>query len=269
MPPKTPPYIHSDMPIEEYHSCAGISRSALMAFRRSPLHYWHEYLNPEYVKPDPTPEMLFGNACHTLILEPATFWDRYIVRPKLDRRTKAGKQEDYANKLEAAGKECILLNDQQYDAICEMEKAIKQNPVAIGAIIDTQIEQSLFWIDSNTQILCKARPDVWGDTYVADLKTTNDASPEAFRRDANKYGYYLQCAFIRQGIMHCTGQVIDDFVFICIEKEPPYAIGCYQIGVDILQKAEEEYLNLLGGLKICQDNDSWEAYGNQVIEMRL
>ncbi len=43
----------------------------------SPLRYWHKWLNPAFVKEEPTPQMQFGSALHCAILEPAEFHSRY------------------------------------------------------------------------------------------------------------------------------------------------------------------------------------------------
>ncbi len=115
-PVKTLPYLFTDMDIETYHSCGGISRSSLMSFKRSPMHYWHEHLNPEYIKPEPSAQMLLGNVVHTMLLEPGELWARYFSFPRFDRRTTKGKAayEEYRRK---AGDKIILLQDMEAQAI--------------------------------------------------------------------------------------------------------------------------------------------------------
>lgn len=220
-----------------------------------------------HTKRKPTEEMIFGNALHTWVLEPGQVYNRYYNYDKKERRTKAGKAY-YEGSLKAAGNKILLTNDQ-YCQLDDMVNALKDNQVATQLIQGGKHEHSFFWKDPTTGVLCKARPDIWGETYIADLKTTNDASVEAFKRDAWKYGYYMQCVFMREAVKHCLGHDINDFVFICIEKEEPYAIGCYQVGLDILEKAQEQYHDLLGRFRACQDANEWPGYSSQVIELSV
>ena len=84
---KYPAIIH-DLDINKYHRGPGISRSSLVAFKRSPLHYWHEHINPDYVRPKATEEMIFGNAVHSFILEQDKFYERYRVYEKKNAAAK-------------------------------------------------------------------------------------------------------------------------------------------------------------------------------------
>jgi hypothetical protein len=268
-PVKTLPYIFSDLDIETYHSTEGISRSSLMAFKRSPMHYWHEHLNPGYVKPKPSEEMIFGNACHSWVLEPHTFHERYRAYEKKERRSKAGKQYYEGERLAAAGTNRILLAVEHCEQIKAMGLAIDNNEMAAQLLGGGKVEHSLFWKDDETEILCKARPDVWHPekNIIVDLKTTNDASPEAFRRDCFKYGYLLQAVFLYEGIKHCAETLIEDFVFVCVEKTPPYAIGCYQLDVTDIIAELDNYKLLLQSLQWCQANDEWPGYESKVVNL--
>ncbi len=259
------PAIIPDLDINEYHSGPGISRSSLVAFKRSPLHYWHEHINPDYVRPKPTEEMIFGNAVHSAILEGDKFWERYIVRDKPDMRTKLGKETRAADLMEAGDR--IILTTEQYERICQMENAIAKHPMAIGLIMGAQCELSLFWQDEATGILCKARPDIWHTTFVGDLKTTADASYKSFSRSVFQYNYHLQCAMIYEGILAADGHRVSDFAMIAIEKEPPYAIACYRLDDAIIEKGREEFHNLLGNLANCLTADEWPSYDDQVINL--
>ena len=66
---------------EEYHSSSGISRSGIVEFKHCPKKFWNKYLNPYYIKPEPTKALNFGNAFHTAILEPHEYDNRYISKP--------------------------------------------------------------------------------------------------------------------------------------------------------------------------------------------
>jgi len=256
-----------DITSAAYHASAGLSRSVLCDFRRSPLHYWHKHINPLYERPKPSEAMVFGELVHTLVLEPQEFENRYVLYAKQDRRTKSGK-DAYSETMrwaQTAGKQAV--DRDTYTEIEKISLAVKRHSLAAGLIKDSQIEKSIYWVDEDTGLLCKCRPDIWGGLHLADLKTANDASPSAFQRSICQYNYQVQAAMCRDGVRHATGEDINNFVFIVVEKEPPYAVVCYTLDKEWLDDGEFIYKQVLKDIKACQDNNSWPAYSNKSIYM--
>ena len=72
---------------------------------------------------------------------------------------------------------------------------------------------------------------------------------------------------MQEAMLQCTGNIMNNFIFVCIEKSPPYAIGCYQLGDRILERTKNEYHKLLADLANCLTADEWNAYEEQVIEL--
>ena len=101
---------------EEYNALDAVRRSALWEMRKSPAHYLYKVTHPE----EPTPALLFGVAAHMAVLEPERFQAEYIVAPKIDRRTKEGKEAWTA--LMKSGK--ALLSKDDSDKI-EDEKMVQ------------------------------------------------------------------------------------------------------------------------------------------------
>jgi len=62
----------------EYFAAPGLSNSGLSDLAISPLRYWHRNLSPDRPRDEPTPEMIFGSALHTAVLEPSKFEERYV-----------------------------------------------------------------------------------------------------------------------------------------------------------------------------------------------
>lgn len=90
---------------KQYNEIPAVRRSALWEIRKSPMHYKYAVEHPE----EPTEALRFGIAAHKFILEPETFFDEFVTVPKIDRRTKAGKEE-WAELL-ASGKEFVTESD--------------------------------------------------------------------------------------------------------------------------------------------------------------
>ena len=181
---------------DEYDQIPAVRRSALWEIRKSPLHYKYVVTHPE----EPTEALRFGIAAHKYILEPGAFWDEYVEVPKIDRRTKAGK-EAY-NVLLASGKEFVTETDME--TIRAMDEALCSNPTAAALLKTGDHEVSFQWNDEETGEPCKCRVDCLtefdGVPYIVDYKTTTSCEDGAFERSCRAYGYKLQCT--RQACSH-------------------------------------------------------------------
>lgn len=254
-----------DLSIEDYHRGPGISRSGLMEFKRSPYHYWYRYLNPDYKPKSSTPAQVIGNALHTFILEPNQFEKRYFVIPEFNKITKEGKERWQKIKSELGKKE--TLSAHQYQTLQHMAASLKKNKLAMQLIEKAEIEQSLYWIDPDTGILCKCRPDILRNNLVCDLKTTQDGSPRSFQYAAFDYGYYIQAAMVREALKQLKQTVVNDFLFIVIEKSAPYVISIYQLDQAFLDKGYQEFKALLTRYQHCLETNDWPAYSIQEISL--
>ena len=275
---------------EAYHSSAGISRSGIVEFKKSAKHFWYKYLNENYVSPPSSPEMEFGTAFHAYVLEPEKFDLEYIV--KQDKREKLPevpllkdvgreeydkaklayeterlrrKHEDNAFYNAAFGKKQIAQSD--LDTIKLMANAIAENPQTDGLITGAQYEQSLYWRDEETGLLCKCRPDILHPHFVVDLKTARDASPRAFQREFYERGYHIQLAFIHMGIKAIYGKHITDFIDLAVEKEAPYCTAIYPIDQTALEYGIGEVRHYLTAIKECYETNQWRSYQSQTITL--
>jgi hypothetical protein len=242
-----------------------------MEFKRTPLHYWHEYLNPDKearVKPDIITKanpLEFGNAFHSYVLEPSEFDKRYMVFEKQDGRTSAGKAANAQAALLQGNRE--LIDAKAFREITNMSRSINSQPMAKGMIDGAVYEKSLFWIDADTGILCKVRPDIWHENMCVDLKSSGDASYRAFSYDAIKYGYDLQCAMMSEAIKSLTEKDVQDFIFVVVEKTAPYATACYKLDVEMLNIAKAKFKAILFEMKECMVSGKWPGYSDNIITM--
>lgn len=249
----------------DYHSHDAISRSQLIKLRKTPFHYQYQYENPAYIKEDPTTAMIFGSAYHTKILEPHLFDGEYFALPELDRRTKEGKALYQVMLENNIGKQ-VLTNDQcmQLD---QMSWVVNDHPEAMQIINGARMENSLFWVDAETEIACKVRPDIWNEGIIGDLKTTDNASEWAFRNSLEQYGYHIQAAMIREGFLRVLNKDIQDFVYIVQEKTAPYAIALYILSEEALEEGRNEFRRLLYLLSECKQTRSWPSYPTRIINL--
>ena len=247
-----------DISNDDYHGADGLSRSGLMLFKKSPLHYANKYMDAKKIESGSTPAMILGSAVHTSILEPEQFCNRYFVADKVDGRTKEGKKRMEEIAIEAGSRE--ILSSAVFEEVEKMSRSFLQNEIACQFLKDAQVEKSIFWKDSHTNTLLKCRPDIWLPNMIGDVKTTVDASPKSFQRDIAQYGYHIQAAMIQDGIFHITGKRITEYVTLAIEKTEPYAIGIYMLDHESIERGRQEYRELMELYNDSCERQVWRGY---------
>lgn len=238
----------------EYRAAEGVNKSTLWNLNRSPLHYQYFLENEK----EDTQSYKFGRAVHAAILTPTAYKRDFIIMPEIDRRTKAGKEE-YQTFLEsAARKEVITESDAK--TIKAIVAAFKKNKDAVSLLKRTKREKPLFWTDENG-VLCKCRVDAYRTGIMIDLKTSSDASTEAFARDSIKYGYDVQAAHYINGYQHIESAVLPEWYFIVIEKSEPFAINILKADIGFIDHGIIRRERLIEKLISCRENNSFPGYG--------
>lgn len=275
---------------EHYHQSVGISRSGIMEFKRSPKHYWYKYVNPNHIPAIPTYDMEFGTAVHAYILEPEKFDQEYVVKPdkreklpevpllkdvgreEYDKAKKIYEDERIKRKNEDADFYRYSLGKKQIDKedlekIKLMSASIMEDPQTSALITGAQYEKSIYWIDEETKLICKCRPDIMHANFMVDLKTARDASPRTFQREFYDRSYHIQLAMNHMAIKAITGQHITDFIDLVIEKDLPYATAIYPIDEVALEHGINEVHYYLQKIKECFDNNEWPSYSIQTLTL--
>jgi hypothetical protein len=206
---------------EEYHASEGYSKSALMTFKQSPLRFYNEYIlnNREQKQSD---DMLLGTLVHTMTLEPENI-HKYIPRPKINRQTKAGKEEFAKFNAHAQEQNLTVVDVEIYEQALAMSKTVSENNIAKSIIDSAFKEQSIYWKDELTGLTFKSRPDLVGAKISGDLKTCRDITNNGFSRACVDHGYYLQAGMAKLALQ-AHGFDFERFVFICVSKTEPYEV---------------------------------------------
>lgn len=204
--------------------------------------------------------MRLGSLVHCAVLEPHELPHRYMRIPDgLDRRTKDGKAAWL--ELERSGLDLIKAAD--WDVAMAMADATLLHPAAseLLTIPDGMAELSFWWSDGDLR--CKCRPDWLAGDVIVDLKTTTDASPLGFARAVVNFGYHLQAAHYLAGVGAAR------FVFIAVEKAPPYAVGVYELDAAALATGEQLRQEALHLIRQCRQADQWPGYGDNCQTLAL
>lgn len=277
-----PGAIYPDVPHEAYHArtLGVVSKGALDRIAKTPAHYRAWVDGAESAE---TPALAFGRALHARILEPDTFARTYIAEQRhpfrrvTEAQRNAKKPSDEtlraieywdAWEIEAAGKIEISADDAaKVEAIRD---AVMLHPVAGALFVGGMAEATAVWIDPATGLLCKSRMDYWRPdiSVIGDLKTTEDASPAGFARSVAKYRYAVQDAHYAAGAQ-AAGHDRPAFLFVAVEKEPPYAVAVYQLDREAIARGEELRARDMGLLYDCLQLDTWPSYAPVVSTLSL
>lgn len=267
--PSPEPGIYPDIPAETYHKWDAASNSQLTQLRRSPAHL-RAYLDRG--RPD-TDAFRIGRAFHACVLEPDLFAEKYAHATEgCDRRTKAGKDE-WAALIQQYGDGNVLKIDE-FRMIVAMAETVLNHPRAKKLFNgDGKNELSLVWDDAETGVRCKARIDRYHPTLtpggvVGDLKSTRDASRQAFERSAYDTGIY------RQGAMYLAGANANNlpaehFAIVATEKDDPYCTAVYVLTSGTVDAGEEEMKVLLRLYKKCKETNHWPGYSEDFEALAL
>jgi len=263
------PGVYLDLPIEVYHGdvCVGasVSSSGLRKIEtQSPAHYWVDSpMNEDREPPDDKAHFSLGQAAHTLLLGEGGFKDKFSVRPA----EYAGKKWN-GNRIDCKqwlasqarrGRTVILETDMQH--IEGMANALLRERNAAD-LLRGVIEASLIWQDKPTGVWLKARPDsIPSDSdMLADLKTTNDASPDKCAKSLMNFTYHMQMALCGWGLRELMGRTPTDYILIFCEKTPPYAVNIKPLKPSDITWALRQLRRSIDRFAECVETGTWPAY---------
>lgn len=277
--------IYYDLPNADYHGGVGDSKSDLDRVNRSLLHY---KANKDAANDnrEQTTAQFIGSAFHALLLEPETFDDNYVLEPAGAPKRPTNVQRNAAKPSPATieaiafwdafeernkGKE--LIDTELFVTLNDMVLSVLSHPAASALLggVPGKPEASAYWNDPETGLLLRCRPDFWReDGIIVDVKTTEDASPEEFDRSVAKYRYHVQDAFYLDGTGHAIEQsgakitIPREFVFVVVEKKPPYAVAVYRLDDEARELGRFEYRSNLTRLHRGHTSGEWLGYAQNI-----
>ncbi|CAN5608111.1 hypothetical protein BH23CHL8_BH23CHL8_30860 [soil metagenome] len=257
--PTLDPGWHHDVPMGEYLALRAMSASGIELFRRSPLHFeWRTH------QPSTTsPALEKGTALHLALLEPEIFPLQVVRGIGGDGRTKAVRDARAA--LDAEFPEATVLTPSDFEDVIGMRDAVLAHPRARSILAGGGAsEVTGVWIDPETGVPCKMRPDRLVDRapLMPDVKTTRDASPDSFRRQAANLGYFRKARWYRRGA-ESLGMDLTASAFIAVENTAPYGVAVYLLREEDLADADQEITRLLNRFAMCATEDHWPGYGDE------
>ena len=236
---------------EEYHSSKAISASGLKVIEENEGNLVY-LLNKE---PMSSPFIDLGSAVHGAILEPEIYDDEFFVMPKIDRRTKSGKEEYLEYQKKSEGK--TLLTEDQGEIVNNIMKYYNKNDLA-KFYSKGDIEVSHYLTHEGVDV--RVRPDIINkkEGFIADIKTCQKNSPRAFRNDIYKRFYHLQATFYCDMLGYDPAK----FRFIACNTNKPYTVEVYGLSEDLIERGREAWKNAFYDYKFYLNTGIITGYRN-------
>lgn len=263
-----------------YHADRGaLSSTGLRKLIKSPAKfksYWQGELSDEV-----TDAMHFGTLAHTAILEPKRFMEGYQLIPEFWGYTAKGERTTSRNCKEVKDKEAmfyatlpkgtIAVEQEEYNNLTGMMGAILDHKDACVALTNGKPELSGWYVDKETGLLCRIRPDFlhFNGRTLVDVKTTKDCEAFSFARDIYSHGYHIQLAMYAAGCEAITGVKVKFPTIIAIEKQPPFEVAVYVLDDAAMDLGEAMYRRGLRRLKEALTTGVWPKYQSQAQNISL
>jgi len=271
------PFIENDMSNADYHAHKAIGSTSLKGMEIPAVYQWHQK-NPQEYKDC----FRIGSLIHTCILEPEKLKEEYLTAPNYGKRSKADREAwadwfldhgatdtpdiiskpavNWFGEFQKQSGKSIVTPDELTEFMA-MVHSVRNNPEAASLLVGGRPETSMFWIEQETGLKLKCRPDYLNDKFCTDVKSTRSAKAYPFARDILNLGYHISQAMYLDGIKQCTGRDVQ-FRYIAVEKTPPYLCAVYELSDESAEIGRIKYRELLHKLADCLDKDVWPGLEN-------
>lgn len=256
--------IYTGIPREEYDRIDRLNWSLLKHIGKSPAHFRAAQLERETKDTD---SLKLGRAVHVIALEPDRFFSTFAV---WDGGTRRGKEWD---KFKEKNEGLELIREEEYQLAKALAEAARSHEHAAKYLRDGTAEATMLWTtrdENGVEFQCKGRTDFATNAgALVDLKTTRDASPEAFARQCWDMEYAAQAAFYVDGCAAAKGIEPNPFIIVAVEKDAPHVVQVYRIPEHILEMGRDTYRKHLSRLATCRALGRWPAYSDGELELTL
>ena len=255
-----------DIPEANYHADTelapelgrSLSVSGAKTILRTPALFDHQRRNGR----PPKDAFDVGTIAHELILRGGD--KRIRVIDAYDWRGKASQDAKKAAHAEGL----VPVHRGDLLEASRIAAAVRRHSLAAAILSEGDPEVSFYWIDEATGLTLRGRVDWLRDNAIVDVKTTKDASPAAFAKDAANYRYDMQADHYTEGVEALTGKRLP-FLFLCVENTAPYLVAVYQLddaAMDRGARANAEARRLYAE---CESSNTWPAYSPEIETLSL
>ena len=156
----------------------------------------------------------------------------------------------------------VLMSGKQWREIVGMREEVYSHSKARELLFEGQgvTEYSIVGTDVQYGFEVRCRIDRArhhdGAVYISDVKTSRDATPRKFEKQAINDGLHLQ-AFIMSELAAELFNAEIWYRYVVVDKTPPYRCEVFELEKELFEAAEVEYDRLLAELKVCFETGNW------------
>jgi hypothetical protein len=172
---------------------------------------------------------------------------------------------------EASASRKTVISDDQAQAAYQVRDSVHAHPLASMLLRGGQAEQSYYSYDEESGLLKKCRFDYLLDSgaMAIDLKSAEDASPAGFAKSVANYRYSLQPPWYLDIMQELYGEAPRAWVFLVVEKEPPYAVGVYYLKDEDFQRGRDAARRDFLRIAECRRSNVWDDYATEALPINL
>ncbi len=246
----------------DYFQHPGVSSTALKHMHITPAHYV-SYIKSQQDEHEKA-ALRMGTAVHHKILDVDL-----PNRIKLFNMTKTFNSKAGDAFLEEHGKNWICLSEEEHEHVMGMTKAIWAESRIMKLIRAAKTEVEIYGkeITPYGEVQTKAKPDVLGNGYIMDIKTTGDMAynfPRKFRWAP--LFYQVQAAWYEHMAYTHVDAQRRDFYWIVVESKPPYGVKLFQAKPETMAEGKMMYEKALEIYAKALHEGQWPGYNNDYIE---
>lgn len=247
-----------------------ISSTRLKIYAKSPMHYKYDRDNPE--PSEPMGCLDFGNATHSMIFEPETFYDNTLIldldsKPEPDKTFASTKNKEWKQKKIDFARiaKAPLIDSEQLKVITDMKEVLYADPYIRDHLTDPSgVAERSYYVDypipgTDYVVKVKVRPDWETDSAIFDYKSAKDADFYGFNKAISSLMYNVSAAMYREVVRIETG-LLKPFFWIAQEKTAPYAPALYMASEEDLRKGLSKFIQLLTTHAMCQEAGFYPGY---------
>lgn len=210
--------------------------------------------------------LLIGKLLHSRIefrLNLDEYKKLFAVKPKFTGTGARVAGEEW----ELAHKGATILTESQAEDIESMYAGLMANPQSRSIVESNGLyEETVFWTDPDSGVLCKCRPDkrmteYLGQPTVIDWKTIGQFSKRHIQDAITDHHYYVSAAFTIDGLKS-VGIEPGPYVFVFIEKSQPNRILCVPANEIDIEIGRRKYKRLLKQIAEAQKTGIWPGFAD-------
>ena len=167
--------------------------------------------------------------------------------------------------------EAFAATHQDYE-ILTMSEYEKARRMADAVLACKLAEPYMKGVAQNTLLFrwmgldCRTTPDVRGDGFLTELKTSQTSDPQRFIWHARRMQYHAQLRFQEYGCER-HGHLIRDHYIVCVESDPPHPVTVFHVEPEALEEGEKLLTLWAERLKNSEASNAYPPYVDCIVPL--